>query len=114
MTTLNMKITGISFASIAAVLFTATLLVTPATAEQVTDACDNPSITAHQAERIAGSLMREYGHTSRLVSPWAFLIRETRCINGQWTVSLDVRNGNWIKRPVVVRIDCTTGKAELA
>ena len=114
MTRSMMKSAGISFVSIAALLFTLTVLAPPATAEPAADACENPSITGPQAERIAGSLMREYGYTSRKVSPQAFFIRETRCLDGQWFVSVDVRQGNWIQKRVIVRIDCTTGNAELA
>ncbi len=117
MTRSHTKSLGTGFAILAAALIAALITVSavalPASAEPVADACDNPSITANQAERIAVSLMREYGYTSRKVSPWAFLIRETRCIDGRWTVSVDVRQGNWIQKRAYIRIDCTTGAAEV-
>ncbi len=105
---------GFGFAVFAAVLFAVSGIATPAMAEPVANACDSPSITANEAERITGKLMREYGFATQKVSPRAFFILETRCIDGQWFVSVDVRQGSWIKKRAVVRIDGTTGNAELA
>lgn len=98
----------------AAALLAAATIATPAAAEPVADACDTATVSAHQAERITGSLMRDYGYTSRKVSPWSFFIRDTKCTNGRWIVKLDVRTGNWIKKQAVVSVNCHTGEAELA
>ncbi len=105
---------GLISTAFAAALFAAATIATPAAAEPVADACDTATISAHQAERITGSLMRGYGYTSRKVSPWSFSIRDTKCIDGLYMVRLDVRTGNWIKKQAVVRVNCHTGEAELA